>query len=1477
MNFIYPLAFTGLISVAAIIAMYLLKQNYREIKNSSNILWERAVSRTLSQKPWQKLKKELLMLLQILAAVLMVFALAGPFIMHKGESQNYILVLDSSFSMQAKDLSPNRFESAKKALEKTLEDLSPNSEFALVSAQKDSYVAVNFTDNKKDILNKLGSMAVTNGTVDEEGLLHILEALYNHKEAQVMVFSDYGFDLKGLPVSNFPIGTASDNTAITLMSHSVDSDRIVSLVKVKNYGSKTIKNSIALYGDTRLIDIKDFQAEPGEEVSIFFTAVPLEEKRLMAKLSEGDILEADNVYYDVIEEREVEKTIVFSRKNIFLENIIGLMPSVDLYKGDIGNMENISGYHLYIFDGVLPEKMPEDGHVLIFNPPEGNPLIEVSGEAEIGKVFKNHNTLLNFIEDISFDISKSKIIKEPDWANTLISSDKGPLVIAGERQGSKTVVFSFDLHNSDFPLKKEFPIFMYNLMGWFVPEKISKEEKLYTDSSIEFNIDPGSESVKIASPDKKTYTLAPPFPVGKFLDGKVPGIYTMEQVVDGKSLYADFAINLSPEGDESNLLKETAYDSSLNGALEASFKSTELKNSFIILALVVILIEWYVLSGLKLKRPDMIRALLIALMIISLLDINIKKSAEKTTTIFALDMSSSVSLNRDETIDKINKAFSKKDKKDIVGSVAFGQRAVINSYPSEETVYFDFNSYVDNSHTNISDGLTLGSTIIDAKTKKRIVLISDGNENIGDVQKSARSFSSLSIPVDVYYTASDITDEAQITSINVPKAINKNSGYNIDVNIYSLSENSGKLLIYRNDKLIVTEEITLKEGENRLVFSDVMEDGGNIIYRAELAPLKDAIYENNTSYAYSYVEDMARVLIVSENGSGDEITSIIENSRVYYDVYDPMEIPQDLESLNLYDGIVLADISLEDMPDGADEVLEAYVKSGGGLVVTGGENSFALGGYYGTKLEEALPVSMELKDEGKLPTQGMILVLDRSGSMSSGEYGISKLELAKEAAIRSVDALSEKDYFGVIAFDTQNIWVSDYAVLGAAKENVKDKIAHISPGGGTSILPAVTEAYQVLRNSDTKLKHIILLTDGQDDGRGYNDIINKMKDAGITLSAVSVGKDSDKVLLKRLAEDSGGRYYYSDEFTDLPKIFTKETFMAGKKYINDEEFYPVIGSGGSILQGISALPSIGGFINSTEKPRADVVLYAKDKAPLLASWQYGLGRSIAYLSDYQGHWSSKLINTDEGVRLFRNMMSYALRKQVGSDITVSVEPMGDKSRVLVGLPYLSEERTLEAKIIAPDMTENNAQLKIISPGKYEGEIPFSSTGAYIMNLKTLINEEEGSIVTGFNIPYSPEYDIRNMSQGKAKLMKVAELTGGRVIENMDDVFMPLPQRVYESYNIGGIILILAIIFLLIDIASRRFPFLRRKLFKRKQTINKIGKTAELDNDTYISSTRANREEGKMKNVEEAVKEIKSPQKNKTADVLLKNKQKRSGR
>lgn len=1478
MNFLYPWAFAGLISIPAIIAMYLLKQNYTEYRNSSNFLWAKAASTAFAQKPWQKLRKEILMILQIIAAFLIVLALAGPFAVKEGKAESYILVLDASLSMQAEHESgKSRFDYAKKVLEDTVANAPLNGKFALVVAKKEASVAVNFTNDKKDIINKLKEIEVSNSYAEEEGISRLVTSLYQQSESEVYVFSDYGFNFNNLPVTNFEAGGAADNTAITLMSNSTDADKIVSLVKIKNYGKNVVQNSVALYGDGALIDVKDFQIMAGEETNVFFTNVPLGTKLLMAKLTNADILPIDDIYYDTVQQAGIQKAVIFSERNIFMENVLSLMPSVEVYKGDINNIDNISGYYLYIFDGVLPEELPKDGHLLIFNPPEHNKFIHTEGEQEVSALFVKDSRFLNFIEALDFGISRARVMEEPVWANTVVSSDIGPLIVAGEYNGQKQVIFSFDLHNSDFPLKKEFPIFMHNLVEWFIPQKVYEGDKLVVGQRVHLNTYPSSESIKIVSPLGETYTLAPPFPVGNFSETYSPGFYILEQIVSGEEIYETFAVNIEP-GEELNLNKEKVYTSFSGDKEKISLNHYNARNICLILAFVIILAEWYFLNRGKLKIPDFIRTAVIILIILSFIDIDIKARTQNTTTVFAVDMSESFSDNMKGMEKEINAALKNKGNNDIIGSVAFGKNAFINNYPSEDISALTFNSAVNKGFTNISEGLLLASTVIPENSAKRIVLISDGKENLGDVYQTARILAEQSISVDVYYAESNFSDEVQVSKINVPKNLNKGSVYNIDVSIYSLSENSGRLLVYKNDKLIVSQEVPIKQGENRFVFSDTADEGGNIIYKAVIEPLKDSIYENNIAYNYSFVEDIPNVLIISYENSGTEVGAIAEASGVNCHVVDVKQVPAELEWINAYDTVVLADISVDDMEKDMDKVLESYTKSGGGVIVTGGENSFALGGYHKTGLEELLPVTMELKDESELPNQGMIIVLDRSGSMGSGKYGISKLELAKEAVIRSVDVLSSEDYFGVLAFDTENLWVSEYEKIPNNKEGITENVASITLGGGTAILPALEEAYNTLKSSDTKLKHIILLTDGQDTDQGYTALIQRMKEEGITLSTVSIGSDADIALLRRIAEDAGGRYYYTDEFTDLPKIFTKETFMAGKKYINNEEFYPILGTYTPIMKNIEALPKIGGYIGATAKTRADVSLYSLDDNPLLASWQYGLGRSIAYLSDYSGKWSNMLINTEEGTRLFRNMLSYTLRRQVGADISVEVEIKGEESQIKVQLPYYSENEEIEAKIISPGMEETDIRLKIISPGVYEGSIPFANTGAYLLNLQIKNEDSTEGFVTGFNIPYSPEYDIENMERGEEKLRKVSEITGGRYLTNLENVFEPINKEVYKKLNINFIPAVSALILFLFDIAIRRFPALKHRLrkivpaisFRNNETHIKI----EINEGFPLKEKKVKMQE---KENAKGLANASEPKKEDTSNLLLKGKKKRSGR
>ena len=278
-----------------------------------------------------------------------------------------------------------------------------------------------------------------------------------------------------------------------------------------------------------------------------------------------------------------------------------------------------------------------------------------------------------------------------------------------------------------------------------------------------------------------------------------------------------------------------------------------------------------------------------------------------------------------------------------------------------------------------------------------------------------------------------------------------------------------------------------------------------------------------------------------------------------------------------YDAYVMVDISAEWVSVGFLNALEQAVKyQGKGLLTIGGENSYAPGGYNNTPLETILPVNMDITPKDENPDLGLILVIDKSGSMSGGEYGISKLQLAKEAAIRAAEVLEETDQLGVIAFDDAIQWVVRTRPLEDREETI-NTIATIRPGGGTQILPPLEEAWQDLRKKDTKLKHIILLTDGQAEQYGYERIIEGIREDGITLSTVAVGRGADTLLLKALAYGGMGRYYQTDEFSDIPSIFAKEAFLADEIYSEQELLSRTCVFGGTV-KGIEGIPMLDGYV-----------------------------------------------------------------------------------------------------------------------------------------------------------------------------------------------------------------------------------------------------------------------------------------------------------
>ncbi len=593
MNFLNTWAFLGLLSIPAILAMYLLKQKYKDLEVPSLFLWSEALEQTQSHKPWQKLKRNLLMLLQIIVATILVFALTNPYLKSKLTIKNYIIVIDQSMSMQATDESPNRFEVAKIKVKKLVEEAEPNTKISIIGMSTQPAIIMNQSSDKLTIMNKLNALQVTNATVDFESTKNLIQIIEQQTKGMTYIFSDTNYDLGNLPYQNILIGKSSANTAITLLSSVIENDRIISLVKVKNFGTLPVEQSVSLYCDDAIYDTKEITIKEMSEQDIFFTSVPRQTKVLTAKIENQDTLQIDDIAYSTITEEKKEKVLLISEQNVFLENMLSLLPNVELYKASKDNMDKLEGYYLYIFDGVLPEKMPTDGHLLVFNPPEGNQFIETNADVEIGNISVENSNLLQFMNDLNFAVAKTKMIKKPVFANIIINSDKSPLVLSGEIKNQKVVIFGFDLHNTDLPLKKEFPIFIYNLINYFIPNSISNIEKLTSGDLVNFNISAESETVRVITPSGVIIKLAPPFPVPPYYDTNEIGVYTLEQKSTNGEYYNNFAVNADTKN-ESNLLRDDDSNTTNNVQNTGILSNKTLKNIILVILLLFIILEWWV-------------------------------------------------------------------------------------------------------------------------------------------------------------------------------------------------------------------------------------------------------------------------------------------------------------------------------------------------------------------------------------------------------------------------------------------------------------------------------------------------------------------------------------------------------------------------------------------------------------------------------------------------------------------------------------------------------------------------------------------------------------------------------------------------------------------------------------------------------------------------------------------------------------------
>jgi secreted protein with Ig-like and vWFA domain/uncharacterized membrane protein len=822
-------------------------------------------------------------------------------------------------------------------------------------------------------------------------------------------------------------------------------------------------------------------------------------------------------------------------------------------------------------------------------------------------------------------------------------------------------------------------------------------------------------------------------------------------------------------------------------------------------------------------------------LIFSLAGFEIARAGDALAVVFLIDASDSMPDPAQAfAADYTRRALAEIGPDDQAAVIVFGGDALVERPMSPSHELGAIRSIPNTGQTDVSQAMRLALALYPPGAARRIVILSDGAATAGDAPQAARLAAASGVELVVVPLAAQPGVEVALTEVEAPARLRQSERFDLRLNLRATQAVRAGVRILIGGDVVYEGAHDLERGSQAFSIPLTAGEPGFVRYRVQIDPELDGYYQNNELAAFSQVEGPPKVLLVAPpegapitfggEPRADEFTHL-SNALIaagfVVEAAQPVELPSDLTGLAEYASIVLVDVPARDLTRRQMLAVQSYVRDlGGGLVAVGGPTAYGVGGWFRTPLEETLPVEMQIKDEQRRPTLAMVFVIDRSGSMSETSGGVAKLDLAKEAAARSVELLMPQDRAGVIAFDDAAQWVVPITEL-ADPASLIAAIGGIQSGGGTDILAGVQAMADALPADPARVKHVILLTDGGADPTGIPELVQRLNaENGITLSAVGVGRDAAP-FLEQLAQLGGGRYHFTADPGAIPSIFTEETTLAARSYIVEQTFFPSQVSASPILAGITAAPALEGYVATTAKDAAQTILISDEDDPILAVWQYGLGRAAAFTSDATGRWARNWIGWDGFPIFWAQAARYTIADRSRSALDVRVEQPGDfrvsgasagQTRLTVDAQtesgvYLNNY-ALAANVIAPDGEVQTITLQQVAPGRYQADFAAVDPGAYLIGVSgqpidaTGPDDRAVSETAGWVLSYSPEY--RNLESDPDALYRLALVGGGRVAsDDPADVFahtLPAPNAAQPIWHW---LLALAALLLPLDVAARR--------------------------------------------------------------------------
>lgn len=814
-----------------------------------------------------------------------------------------------------------------------------------------------------------------------------------------------------------------------------------------------------------------------------------------------------------------------------------------------------------------------------------------------------------------------------------------------------------------------------------------------------------------------------------------------------------------------------------------------------------------------------LRSLVFVLLVFCLAEMQLRHTSERVTVIYVLDQSESIPREKraamvqyvvKDVVEHRNAA-----RGDRAGVIVFGREAAIEVPPYDDSLpiqqgRLESMMQVRTDATNLESALKLAQASFSEDSAKRIVVVTDGNETLGDSQGVARQLAESGIGIDVVPVELASRAEVAVEKISLPSDVRKGQPVQVNVVLNNMTERTaeddghvrGKVVVIRKrgkrEEVLIEQDMTLEPGKKVLTFEHTIDQSDFYTYEARFLPedrLDDSMPQNNLASAFAHVRGEGSVLLIEDWESPGEFDYLVERLRannIEVELVASNALFTSLAELQRFDCVILGNVprasgaGAGDVSSFSDQQIEMLVRNsqqmGCGLLMIGGPRAFGAGGWSNTDLEKAMPVDFNIKDAKVVPVGALVMMMHAS-ELAQGNYW------QKVVAREALKALGPQDYCGLIHWvgNDQWMWGNGLLPVGPNRNQMLARLNRMAPGDMPQFDPAMRKSlagFNALQGqgANVAIKHMIVISDG-DPSPANPATVTAIIQAGIKITTVAIGTHgpAGSAPLRQLAAQTGGKYYEVTDPKALPRIYQREARRIAQPLIKDHPGMIPITYPHEVLEGIEGFPAFDGYVMTTLKDNAlvDVGMLAPvpaehpENATLMASWTYGVGRTGVLTTDAGKRWANTWTSWEGYDKFFTQLVRFMMRPtDRQGNFTVASEVKDGKVRVVVTATDEDDQYlnflNLTGTAVDPEMDSKGFALEQVASGRYVGEFEADKSGSYFLSI--LPGPGEAPIRTGANVPYSAEFGQQRLNTALVEALAGLKPKGGEPGQVIDGDF-----------------------------------------------------------------------------------------------------------